>query len=491
MEMWGGELGRLSQRLPVDGPAQGARRQVHRGRHGPAQRRPVDRRRQARPWLAHFRRRPFRADGPSRLRQVPCAWAAASAAATASRRSSTPRAHRRGGAAEPDRPVGEPRHLGRRGEGLQRDRARPRSLDQRGDHPVVRPATCSGHRLRVLRHPRLREELQDAAFLQPGTDKPHPAKTSEEIAALAPNIEVQKDWKAPAPCRSRSSACAPSWRRTRRPKVVRIADAPSPNIYVHIPLPLGGEAGEGAPPQTSFRRSMEIDRRDLIRYGGTGLLTAVILLALVGSGWALIRGKSPIDSTLDNMRRMPLIGLVMADNSGVEGRMRQAIEDEIRSPTLGGLSRPYALIADLRRQYIVPALRAADDARRSPRSPRAPSWCATCARRRRGLPQLLGRQPAAPGLARPRRPPAVRPVAAGGGDRLPFRQGGRPAAAPAHPPRARGAPQAGRLPQDRLRPAQRLPASVERSELRCGSSWSIWSRLRCRPTSEGRSHATC
>ena len=35
-------------------------------------------------------------------------------------------------------------------------------------------------------------------FLQPGTDKPHPAKTSEEIAALAPNIEVQKDWKAPA-----------------------------------------------------------------------------------------------------------------------------------------------------------------------------------------------------------------------------------------------------------------------------------------------------
>jgi pimeloyl-ACP methyl ester carboxylesterase len=34
-------------------------------------------------------------------------------------------------------------------------------------------------------------------YLQPGTDKPHPAKTSEEIADLAPNIEVQKDWKAP------------------------------------------------------------------------------------------------------------------------------------------------------------------------------------------------------------------------------------------------------------------------------------------------------
>jgi hypothetical protein len=106
---------------------------------------------------------------------------------------------------------------------------------------------------------------------------------------------------------------------------------------------------------------MEIERRDLIRYGGTGLLTGAILLLLVGSGWALIRGKSPIDSTFDNMRRMPLIGLVMADNPDVESRMRKAIEEESRSPTLGGLSRPYALIADLRRQYVVPALRAADD----------------------------------------------------------------------------------------------------------------------------------
>jgi pimeloyl-ACP methyl ester carboxylesterase len=34
-------------------------------------------------------------------------------------------------------------------------------------------------------------------FLQPGTDKPHPAKTSEEIANLAPNLEVQKDWRGP------------------------------------------------------------------------------------------------------------------------------------------------------------------------------------------------------------------------------------------------------------------------------------------------------
>jgi pimeloyl-ACP methyl ester carboxylesterase len=34
-------------------------------------------------------------------------------------------------------------------------------------------------------------------YLQPGTDKPHPAATSAEIEKLAPNIEVQKDWRAP------------------------------------------------------------------------------------------------------------------------------------------------------------------------------------------------------------------------------------------------------------------------------------------------------
>jgi pimeloyl-ACP methyl ester carboxylesterase len=35
-------------------------------------------------------------------------------------------------------------------------------------------------------------------YLQPGTDKPHPAATSAEIAALAPDIEVQTDWRGPA-----------------------------------------------------------------------------------------------------------------------------------------------------------------------------------------------------------------------------------------------------------------------------------------------------
>jgi pimeloyl-ACP methyl ester carboxylesterase len=34
-------------------------------------------------------------------------------------------------------------------------------------------------------------------FLQPGIDKPHPAATSAQIEQLAPNLEVQKDWRGP------------------------------------------------------------------------------------------------------------------------------------------------------------------------------------------------------------------------------------------------------------------------------------------------------
>jgi pimeloyl-ACP methyl ester carboxylesterase len=34
-------------------------------------------------------------------------------------------------------------------------------------------------------------------LLQPGSDTPHPAATSAEIARLAPNIEVQQDWRGP------------------------------------------------------------------------------------------------------------------------------------------------------------------------------------------------------------------------------------------------------------------------------------------------------
>ena len=105
-----------------------------------------------------------------------------------------------------------------------------------------------------------------------------------------------------------------------------------------------------------------IDRRDLYRWIATALLTLASLVAIVGGGWALVRGKSPVDRALDDVRRLPLIGLAMDNTPGAASRMRKAIEEELATPTRAGLSRPASVRADLRRQDIVPALRAADDA---------------------------------------------------------------------------------------------------------------------------------
>src|SRR4051794_27668305 len=107
---------------------------------------------------------------------------------------------------------------------------------------------------------------------------------------------------------------------------------------------------------------MDSNRRDLLRTGGIGLLAIIVLVAIVWGGWTLIRGKSEVDTALDQIRRVPLIGPVMAENSAVESRMRSAIEEELKNPTRTGLSRPFSLVAEIRRQYIVPSLRAADDA---------------------------------------------------------------------------------------------------------------------------------
>ncbi|MFI5033516.1 MAG: hypothetical protein ACHQPH_22725, partial [Reyranellales bacterium] len=100
---------------------------------------------------------------------------------------------------------------------------------------------------------------------------------------------------------------------------------------------------------------IEIDRRDLYRWIATALVTLVSLVAIVGGGWALVRGKSPADRAFDDVRRLPLIGTVLAETPAAEERMRKAIEEELRSPTLADLSRPFSVVADRRRQYSVPA----------------------------------------------------------------------------------------------------------------------------------------
>jgi hypothetical protein len=38
---------------------------------------------------------------------------------------------------------------------------------------------------------------QTPSFLLPGSDTPHPAETSAELAELLPNVEVLSDWRGP------------------------------------------------------------------------------------------------------------------------------------------------------------------------------------------------------------------------------------------------------------------------------------------------------
>jgi hypothetical protein len=108
---------------------------------------------------------------------------------------------------------------------------------------------------------------------------------------------------------------------------------------------------------------MAIERRDLVRYGGIGLLAIVTAAAVAWGAWRLGGGGAgPVDSALEEVRRLPLIGPVMADNPAAESRMRAAIEEEMRNPTPSGPSRPFSLVTELRQQYVVPSLRGADDA---------------------------------------------------------------------------------------------------------------------------------
>ncbi|MFO1084962.1 MAG: hypothetical protein U1E21_10380 [Reyranellaceae bacterium] len=68
-----------------------------------------------------------------------------------------------------------------------------------------------------------------------------------------------------------------------------------------------------------------------------------------------------IERAMQSARETPLVRLVLADNPALEQKLRAAVEEEIRNP----LKRPLPSLqfgAETRKQYILPALRNADDA---------------------------------------------------------------------------------------------------------------------------------
>jgi len=91
-----------------------------------------------------------------------------------------------------------------------------------------------------------------------------------------------------------------------------------------------------------------------------GLAIAAVLIA--GGIWYYNRATSPANKALAELRALPMVGLVIADEPAVEARLRTAIEDEARTPTPQGPTRPMIIVGQLRQEYIAPAVRRADDA---------------------------------------------------------------------------------------------------------------------------------
>ena len=71
---------------------------------------------------------------------------------------------------------------------------------------------------------------------------------------------------------------------------------------------------------------------------------------------------SAVEEALQVVREAPLVGLVLKENAAVEARFRQAIEAELKEPTKNGPQQTFIVGGEVRRDFIVPALRNADDA---------------------------------------------------------------------------------------------------------------------------------
>ncbi|MFO1080018.1 MAG: hypothetical protein U1E23_05240 [Reyranellaceae bacterium] len=103
-----------------------------------------------------------------------------------------------------------------------------------------------------------------------------------------------------------------------------------------------------------------------LRGAAVGLVAAGVAAAAVIWGWLAVHDDAQDDATLDqtvaSARALPMVGMVLDDVPGAEQRLRESLREEMRRPTTEGVSRPLKLMRELRAEYVVPALRAADDA---------------------------------------------------------------------------------------------------------------------------------
>ena len=89
-----------------------------------------------------------------------------------------------------------------------------------------------------------------------------------------------------------------------------------------------------------------------------GVAAGVLAVNYTGRG----SDESDVNQVFEQVRRTPLVRLVLQENPALEARVRQTIEEERLHPTNSGPNRLFQFGAEVRRQYIIPALRDCDDA---------------------------------------------------------------------------------------------------------------------------------
>lgn len=92
---------------------------------------------------------------------------------------------------------------------------------------------------------------------------------------------------------------------------------------------------------------------------------AALSAAATGVGFTYLASRdnaAMVEEALQVVREAPLIGLVLKENAAVEARFRQAIEAELKDPAKNGPQQTFVVGGEVRRDFIMPALRNADDA---------------------------------------------------------------------------------------------------------------------------------
>ena len=179
--MWGGASPAYPNGFPLDGPAHAAFRQVHRHRHRSTQRRQVGGRRQARPWLAHLRRRSSRLIDHLEFKKFHVIGGCIGGSFCFEAIEQAPD---RVVSAVLQNPIGlwenrDSWDTAVKGYGETVRAPRP-SIPQSAINSFGKNMFGTDFVFSVTRD--FVKNCRTPLFLQPGTDKPHPAHTSEEIA---------------------------------------------------------------------------------------------------------------------------------------------------------------------------------------------------------------------------------------------------------------------------------------------------------------------